>query len=83
MSIDTDYHNRLDWLAELMLQNPKSRVRRLQREALKYYPLSSKEAIRNWMSWRTAFAAAELANRMEGLETNIVKKDTDNEVNQK
>jgi hypothetical protein len=69
MSIDIDYHNRLDWLAELMLQNPKSRVRRLQREALKYYSLSSKEAIRNWMSWRTAFAAADVANRKAGLET--------------
>jgi hypothetical protein len=83
MSIDTDYHNRLDWLAELMLQNPKSRVRRLQKEALNYYPLGSKEAIRNWMSWRTAFAAAEVIDRIEKLETNIVKKDTDNEVNQK
>ena len=47
------------------------------------HPLSSAQAVRNWMSWRTAFAAAELANPMEGLETNIVKKDTDNEVNQK
>ena len=83
MSIDTDYHNRLDWLTELMLQNPKSRVRRLQRKALKYYPLSSKEAIRNWMSWRTAYAAAELANRMEELETSLIKEDIDNEVNQK
>jgi len=73
MSIDTDYHNRLDWLAELMLLNPKSRVKRLQREALKYYPLSSKEAIRNWMSWRTAFDAAEVANRMDVLETNLIE----------
>jgi hypothetical protein len=83
MSIDTDYHNRLDWLSQLIIDNPKSKIKKLQRESLKYYPLSSDQAIRNWMSWRTAFAAAELANRMEGLETNIVKKDTDNEVNQK
>ena len=82
MSIDTDYHNRLDLVAELMLQNPKRNVRRLLRESLKYYPLGSKEAIRNWMSWRTAFAAAEVANRMEGLETSLIKEDIDNEVNQ-
>jgi hypothetical protein len=62
MSCDTDRHVRLELLAELMLANPARRIKRLQREALKFYPLGSKEAIRHWMSWRTAFAAADIAN---------------------
>lgn len=64
MSVDTDYHERLTWLAELMVIDPKKSVKKLQREALKYYPLFHKEAVRHWMSWRTAFAAADLANEM-------------------
>jgi hypothetical protein len=63
MSIDTDYHNRLDWLAQLMIDNPKSKMKKLQRESLKYYPLSSAQAVRNWMSWRTALAAADVADK--------------------
>jgi hypothetical protein len=63
MSIDTDYHNRLDWLAQLMIDNPKSKIKKLQRESLKYYPLSSAQAVRNWMSWSTAFAAADVADK--------------------
>jgi hypothetical protein len=63
MSVDVDYHKRLTWLAELMLIDPKKPVKKLQKEALKYYPLSSKEAIRNWMSWKTAFAACDIANK--------------------
>ena len=63
MSIDTDYHNRLDWLAQLMIDNPKSKMKKLQRESLKYYPLSSAQAVRNWMNWRTALAAADVADK--------------------
>lgn len=68
MSVDVDYQKRLDWLADLVLQNPKKRIRDLQRESLKYYPLGSQEAVRNWMSMKTAFAAADLANKKAGLE---------------
>jgi len=63
MSIDTDYHNRLDWLAQLMIDNLKSKMKKLQRESLKYYSLSSAQAVRNWMSWRTSFAAADVADK--------------------
>lgn len=62
MAVDSDWHRRLHLLAELMVDNPTSNMKRLQREALKYYPLASTEAIRNWMSWYTAFAAADIAN---------------------
>lgn len=60
MSIDVDYHRRLELLAELMIQNPHRRMKKLQREALKYYPLYYKENIRHWMGFRTAFRASDL-----------------------
>lgn len=63
MACDVDYHHRLNWLAELMLISPNTRMKRLQRESLKYYPLRSVEAIRHWMSWSVAFAAADIANK--------------------
>jgi hypothetical protein len=38
-------------------------MKKLQREALKYYPLQSTEAIRYWMSWRVGMKAADIANQ--------------------
>ena len=64
---DYDYGTRLRLLADLMHRSPNKPVRKLQREALKYYPLSGKEAIRNWMKIATAFDAAEVLNRRLGL----------------
>jgi hypothetical protein len=60
MAIDADYGKRLKLLAELMDQDPKKPVRELQAECLKYYPLASVEAQRNWLSMKTAFAAAKI-----------------------
>ena len=64
MSVDVDYHKRLDWLAELMLLSPKKKVRDLQAEALKYYPLESTEAQRHWLSIETSFKAAGRATEL-------------------
>jgi hypothetical protein len=60
MSVDADWHKRLNWLADLMIQDPDKMVRKLQWEALKYYPLHYKECIRGWMKMRIAFLAADL-----------------------
>lgn len=60
--IDADYHPRLKLLAELMEQNPESKVRDLQRECLKYYPLHYQATQRSWLGIRTAFAAADILN---------------------
>lgn len=65
MSIDTGYHKRLECLAELMLQNPRGKMKKLQKTALKLYPLQSKEAQRYAYSWKFAMKAANLANRMD------------------
>ena len=62
MSIDSDFHKRLELLADLMEVSPNKKVKTLQWEALKYYPLGGKEAIRNWMTMRVAFLAADIAN---------------------
>ncbi len=60
---DYDYGTRLRLLAELMEASPDKKVRDLQREALKYYPIYSTESIRHWMSIRTAFLAADISVR--------------------
>ena len=59
---DVHHHDRLCLLAELMQMSPDKPVRKLQREALKAYPLTGTEAVRSWMSMRTAFAAADISN---------------------
>jgi len=66
---DYDFNTRLALLAELMERNPEKRMKNLQREALKYYPLDGNESIRHWMSTRVAFLAADIANKtlMEDL----------------
>lgn len=63
VSYDFDWGRRLRWLAELMTKNPDKAVRKLQWEALKYYPLASKEGIRGWMTMRIAFLAADILNK--------------------
>lgn len=62
MSIDADFHKRLELLADLMEQDPNKKMRKLQREALKYYPLHYKECIRGWMKIRIGFLAADICN---------------------
>ena len=60
MSIDADRHQRLLLLRDLAIASPNKSMKKLQREALKYYPLGGKEMIRNWMSYKTAEAAVAL-----------------------
>lgn len=64
---DTAYLARMEFLVELMQLCPKKPMRKLQWEALKYYPLYYKANVRRWMSWRTAFRAADMLNKKEGL----------------
>ncbi len=64
MAHDADYLNRLELLADLMAASPTSPMRKLRREALKYYPVSSKALERLWMtSDRIAEQAADIANQ--------------------
>ncbi len=65
--LDCDWGRRMDMLVVLMQQNPKKKMKKLQAEALKYYPLYYNSSIRNWMSWRTANIAADHQNKREGL----------------
>ena len=63
MTVDTEFHRRLELLAELMIASPNKRMKSLQWEALKYYPLYHRECIRSWMTMRIAFLAADIANK--------------------
>lgn len=65
--IDCDWGRRMNLLVELMQLSPNKRMKKLQREALKYYPLYYTESIRNWMSYKIGLHAAERLNRLEGL----------------
>jgi len=65
--IDCDWNKRMNILTELMQLKPDGKMKKLQREALKYYPLYYTESIRAWMSFRIAFIAAERLNKIEGL----------------
>jgi hypothetical protein len=60
--IDSDYYTRLEFLAELMKQNPNKPMRKLQRESLRLYPCGGKEFMRFWLSYHVANEAAKLAN---------------------
>jgi hypothetical protein len=62
---DYERGTRLAWLCELMEHSPNKPVRKLQWEALKYYPVASKELIRDWMKLKTAFQAADIMNRKQ------------------
>lgn len=59
---DTDYHNRINMLAELMECHPDSRMKSLQKTALREYPVSSRELYRHCMGYKFAFKAADIAN---------------------
>jgi hypothetical protein len=61
--VDTAYHDRLKLLAELMVLSPNKPMRKLQREALKYYPVDSKELQRHLLGISYAFKAADIANK--------------------
>lgn len=52
---DLDYWPRLELLYELAQVSPNKPMRKLQFEALKYYPLKHKENKRAWLSIKTAF----------------------------
>ena len=57
---DLDYLARMKLLYELTQKSPKKPMRKLQREALKYYPLYYKENQRAWLSTKTAFKCFEM-----------------------
>jgi len=67
MIIDCDWGKRMVLLVELMQREPDKSMKKLQREAMKYYPLYYTQSIRAWMSWRIAFIAADKLNKQEGL----------------
>ena len=56
---DYDRSKRLRLLWELMSLYPGKRVKSLQREALKYYPLGTDKLTRQWLSYKTVFAAID------------------------
>jgi hypothetical protein len=60
---DVDYHNRLNLLAELIEYHPDSRMKSLQKTALREYPVSSRELYKHCLSARFALKAAELLNK--------------------
>lgn len=64
---DVDWGKRMDLLVELMQLEPHKPMKKLQREALKYYPLYRDECIRAWMSWHVACKAADRLNKKEGI----------------
>jgi len=64
MNYDAHFADRIRWLAELMIISPYKPMKKLQREALKLYPLYHKEANRHWLSWRTAFQASDVLERL-------------------
>ena len=67
-SHDVDHGSRLAHLAELMQFHPNSRMKSLQKSALREYPVSSKELYRHCMGWRFAFKAADILNsKLESL----------------
>lgn len=62
ISYDLGYHDRFNLLCELMRLYPNSKMRKLQKEALRYYPLTSIEGQRQWLSMATAWKAADRLN---------------------
>ena len=63
MACDYDYHSRLLCLAELMQAHPNGRMKKLQKTALRIYPVGSRELYRHCMSWRFALKAADIVNQ--------------------
>ena len=63
-SFDYDYYDRLKELASLIKHHPTSKMKSLQKSALRAYPVSSKELYRNYMGSNFALSAANLANKL-------------------
>lgn len=61
-SFDYDYNSRLMTLVDLCLAHPNNKMKKLQKTALRLYPVHSKELYRHCMSWNFAFKAADIAN---------------------
>ena len=57
---DLDYLERMKFLYELTLKSPSKPMRKLQRTALKHYPLYFKENQRSWLSTKTAFKCFQM-----------------------
>ena len=71
MIYDTDFLNRIELLIDLMQKEPRKPMKKLQWEALKFYPLHYTASIRHWMSWKIAAYAADILNQREGLYENF------------
>jgi len=67
MIVDVDHAKRMELLVSLMRLEPDKSMKKLQREALKYYPLYYNNSIRMWMGSNIAMKAAEILNKEEGL----------------
>ena len=67
MIVDVDHAKRMELLVSLMRLEPDKSMKKLQREALKYYPLYYNNSIRMWMGSYIAMKAAEILNKEEGL----------------
>lgn len=63
-SVDPSYAKRLTLLAELILEHPNSKLRKLQKTALREYPTENRVLYRHCMSTTFATTAEHLANRM-------------------
>lgn len=64
---DCDWGKRMDLLVDLMEIYPNGKMKDLQREAMKYWPLYYNHSIRKWMSSNTGSHAAERLNKKQGL----------------
>jgi len=65
MSCDVDYHRRMYHLATLMEAHPASRMKSLQKSALREYPVASRELYRHCMSFSFAMKAADIINQLK------------------
>jgi hypothetical protein len=67
MIIDSAWGERMALLVELMQLSPHKPMKKLQWEAMKYFPLYYTESQRSWMSSKTALKAAERLIKQEDL----------------
>lgn len=63
--VDCDWNKRMTLLVELMQLRPDKPMKKLQREAMKYYPLHYTASQRLWLSYKTAMHAADILNKKE------------------
>ena len=69
--IDYDYNTRMGLLIELMELDSNKPVRKLLKECLSYYPLYYTSTQRHWLSIDTAFKAADIIQKRNGLTDKI------------